>query len=102
MARAKGSGRTLRDARGGYWPFCRVRFPRHVANCVGRRSHQTHPDLRIQEAAMADAVVIDVVRTPLGKRGGRLAGWHPVDLAAHTLRALVDRTGIDPVVIDDV
>ena len=51
---------------------------------------------------MADAVVIDAVRTPLGKRGGRLAGWHPVDLAAHTLRALVDRTGVDPAVVDDV
>jgi acetyl-CoA acetyltransferase family protein len=51
---------------------------------------------------MADAVIIDAVRTPLGRRNGTLAGWHPVDLAAHTLRALVDRTGLDPGVIDDV
>jgi acetyl-CoA acetyltransferase family protein len=51
---------------------------------------------------MADAVIIDAVRTPLGRRNGKLAGWHPVDLAAHTLRALVDRTGVDPGVIDDV
>jgi acetyl-CoA acetyltransferase family protein len=51
---------------------------------------------------MADAVIIDAVRTPLGRRNGKLAGWHPVDLASHTLRALVDRTGVDPGVIDDV
>ena len=41
---------------------------------------------------MADAVIIDAVRTPLGRRNGMLAGWHPVDLAAHTLRTLVDAT----------
>jgi acetyl-CoA acyltransferase len=51
---------------------------------------------------MTDAVIVDAVRTPLGRRNGKLAGWHPVDLAAHTLSALVDRTGIDPAVIDDV
>jgi acetyl-CoA acyltransferase len=51
---------------------------------------------------MTEAVIVDAVRTPLGRRNGKLAGWHPVDLAAHTLSALVDRTGIDPAVIDDV
>jgi acetyl-CoA acetyltransferase family protein len=51
---------------------------------------------------MTDAVIVDAVRTPFGRRNGKLAGWHPVDLAAYTLRALVDRTGIDPAVIDDV
>ncbi len=51
---------------------------------------------------MTDAVIVDAVRTPMGRRNGKLARWHPVDLAAYTLRALVDRTGIDPVVIDDV
>jgi acetyl-CoA acyltransferase len=51
---------------------------------------------------MTDAVIVDAVRTPLGRRNGKLAGWHPVDLAAHTLSALVERTGIDPAVIDDV
>ncbi len=53
---------------------------------------------------MSDAVIIDAVRTPLGKgrRGGALAGVHPVDLLAHPLAALVERTGIDPRVIDDV
>jgi acetyl-CoA acyltransferase len=48
------------------------------------------------------AVIVEAVRTPLGKRNGKLKDWHPVDLAAETLRALVDRTGIDPGVVDDV
>jgi acetyl-CoA acyltransferase len=51
---------------------------------------------------VSTAVIIDAVRTPLGKRNGKLKDWHPVDLAAETLRALVDRTGIDPGVVDDV
>ena len=51
---------------------------------------------------MTQAVIVDVVRTPLGKRNGRLKGWHPVDLAAETLRALQQRTGIDPGIVDDV
>jgi acetyl-CoA acyltransferase len=51
---------------------------------------------------MATAVIVDAVRSPLGKRNGKLAGVHPVDLAAHSLRALVERTGIDPALVDDV
>ncbi|MCB0997773.1 MAG: thiolase family protein [Acidimicrobiales bacterium] len=51
---------------------------------------------------MPTAVIVDAVRTPLGRRNGQLKEWHPVDLAAHTLRALVERTGIDPALIDDV
>jgi len=47
-------------------------------------------------------VIVEAVRTPLGKRNGRLKGWHPVDLAAHALSELVDRTGIDPALVDDV
>ena len=47
-------------------------------------------------------MIIDAVRTPLGKRNGLLRDWHPVDLAAETLKALVDRNGIDPEVVDDV
>jgi acetyl-CoA acyltransferase len=51
-----------------------------------------------------EAVIVEVVRTPVGKGkpGGALSGWHPVDLLAETLRALVDRAGIDPAEIDDV
>jgi acetyl-CoA acetyltransferase family protein len=51
---------------------------------------------------MTDAVIVDAVRTPLGRRNGKLAGWHAVDLAAHALSAVVQRTGLDPGVIDDV
>lgn len=49
-----------------------------------------------------EAVIVDTVRTPIGKRKGALAGWHPTDLLGHTLSALVDRTGVDPERIDDV
>jgi len=51
---------------------------------------------------MPTAVIVDAVRTPLGRRNGKLKDVHPVDLAAHTLRALVDRTGIDPALVEDV
>ncbi len=51
---------------------------------------------------MPEAVIIDVVRTPGGRRNGALSGWHPVDLAAETLRALVERNNLDPELVDDV
>jgi acetyl-CoA acetyltransferase family protein len=53
---------------------------------------------------MRDAVIVDAVRTPVGKGkpGGTLSGLHPVDLHAHAIRALVERTGIDPAAVDDV
>ncbi|MEV0070330.1 thiolase family protein [Amycolatopsis sp. NPDC050768] len=53
---------------------------------------------------MRDAVIVDAVRTPIGKGKptGQLAGVHPVDLHAHAIRSLVERTGIDPALIDDV
>ena len=51
---------------------------------------------------MATAYIVDAVRTAGGRRGGRLAGVHPVDLAANTLDALVSRTGVDPNAVDDV
>src|SRR5438445_9806165 len=53
---------------------------------------------------MRDAVIVDAVRTPVGrgKPGGALSSVHPVELLAHTLRALVERTGVDPAEIDDV
>ncbi|MGF0128537.1 acetyl-CoA C-acetyltransferase [Dietzia cinnamea] len=49
-----------------------------------------------------EAYVIDAVRTPVGKRAGSLSGQHPADLGAHVIRAVVERTGIDPEVVDDV
>jgi len=49
-----------------------------------------------------DAVVVDVVRTTLGKRGGALVGWHPADLLGLALTSLIERTGVDPGLVDDV
>lgn len=51
---------------------------------------------------MPEAYIVDAVRTAVGKRGGALAGVHSADLAAHTLAALVRRTGVDPGAVDDV
>jgi acetyl-CoA C-acetyltransferase len=51
---------------------------------------------------MAEAYIIDAVRTPVGRRGGALSQVHPADLGAHSIRALVERTGIDPGAVDDV
>src|SRR5215207_4258634 len=51
---------------------------------------------------MNDAVIVDAVRTPVGKRNGALADIHPADLSAHVLTSLVERTGIPPAEIDDV
>jgi acetyl-CoA acyltransferase len=51
---------------------------------------------------MQNAVIVDAIRTPLGRRNGRLKDWHPVDLAAQTLKALVERNDFDPALIDDV
>ena len=51
---------------------------------------------------MPEAFIAGAVRTPIGRRNGALAGVHPVDLGAHALRALVDRTGVDPSAVDDV
>lgn len=51
---------------------------------------------------MAEAFIVDAVRTAGARKGGRLSGWHPADLAAAVLDVLVARTGIDPAVIDDV
>jgi acetyl-CoA C-acetyltransferase len=51
---------------------------------------------------MAEAYIIDAVRSPVGKRGGGLAQVHSADLGAHVLRALVARTGVDPAAVEDV
>jgi acetyl-CoA acyltransferase len=51
---------------------------------------------------MTTAVIVDAVRTPGGKRNGKLRGWHAVDLAAEPLKALVERNNLDPAIVDDV
>jgi acetyl-CoA C-acetyltransferase len=51
---------------------------------------------------MAEAYIIDAVRTPVGRRNGGLSKVHPADLGAHAINALVARTGVDPAAVDDV
>ena len=51
---------------------------------------------------MPEAYIVEAVRTAGGRKGGALSGWHPADMAAQVLNALVDRTGVDPAAIDDV
>ena len=51
---------------------------------------------------MTTAVIVDAVRTPGGKRNGKLKDWHPADLAAHVLKALEERNNLDPAIVDDV
>lgn len=51
---------------------------------------------------MRDAVIVDAVRTPLGKRGGGLSATHPARLSSSVLIALESRVGLDPAVVDDV
>ena len=51
---------------------------------------------------MTNAVIIDAVRTPGGRRNGMLKDWHPADLAAHVLKALQERNDLEPAIVDDV
>jgi acetyl-CoA C-acetyltransferase len=51
---------------------------------------------------MTEAYIIDAVRTPVGKKRGRLSGVHPADLGAHVLKALVERSSLEPGVVEDV
>ena len=51
---------------------------------------------------MPEAYIVDAVRSPVGKRGGGLAEVHPADLGAHSIGALLDRTDVDPLAVDDV
>ncbi|HEV2567181.1 acetyl-CoA C-acetyltransferase [Sphingomonas sp.] len=51
---------------------------------------------------MAEAYIVQAVRTAGGKRGGKLAGWHPADMAGEVLNAIVDRSDLDPAAIEDV
>jgi acetyl-CoA acyltransferase len=51
---------------------------------------------------MTNAVIVDAVRTPGGRRNGQLQDWHPADLAAHVLKAIAERNNLDPAMVDDV
>jgi acetyl-CoA acyltransferase len=50
---------------------------------------------------LREAVIVEAVRSPVGRKSGKLSGWHPVDLLAEVLRAAVERSGIDPARVDD-
>jgi acetyl-CoA C-acetyltransferase len=63
-------------------------------------SGKTEESLRSE--TMPEAYIVEALRTAGGKRGGKLAGWHPADMAGEVLNALVERTGIDPGAIEDV
>ena len=70
---------------------------------IGVRFSAPHaPEQNFQESAMAEAVIIDAVRTARGKRKGSLAPLHPVDLLAQTLWGAIQRSGLQPKDIDDV
>jgi acetyl-CoA acetyltransferase family protein len=62
----------------------------------------THDQILGNNGPMPHAVIVDAVRTPVGRRGGRLSGWHAVDLAAQPLAALMTRNDLDPAIVDDV
>ena len=55
-----------------------------------------------EDTAMPEAFIVDAVRTPVGRRGGGLSQVHPADLGAHSISALMDRSGIDPGAVEDV
>src|ERR1700736_744120 len=53
-------------------------------------------------SAQREAVIVEAIRTPIGRRNGRLKGWHPVDLMGQVLASLIERTGLDASLVDDV
>src|SRR5574340_1092335 len=64
--------------------------------------HLVHPPASPGGNPMRDAVIVDAVRTPIGRRGGALADIHPANLTAHVLTSLAERSGLDPETVDDV
>lgn len=70
-----------------------------MSRSAGARSHGQHSH---GQPAGGQAYIVEAVRAPVGRRGGGLSKVHPADLGAHTLRALFDRTPVDPIRVDDV
>src|SRR4051794_29013604 len=97
MRRSTGTGSPKRFSR--LWS-CRVgqaqirrsgqRFVEPLRSRTGGRSR------------MSEAFIVDAVRSPVGRRNGGLAQVHPADLGAHSIRALIERTGVDPAAVEDV
>src|SRR5437773_5462429 len=69
---------------------------------LGQPSYSARSMVSTGDSLMRDAVIVEAVRTPIGKRGGALKDWRPDDLAAFTLRALVDRAGVEAKLVEDV
>src|SRR5205823_4804760 len=67
---------------------------------LGQPSYSARSMVSTGDSLMRDAVIVEAVRTPIGKRGGALKDWRPDDLAAFTLRALVDRAGVEPKLLE--
>jgi acetyl-CoA C-acetyltransferase len=68
---------------------------------LGARDGEAESTLE-EETEMAEAYIVEAVRTPVGRRGGGLSQVHPADLGAHSIRALIERAGVDPAAVDDV
>src|SRR4051794_7196315 len=82
-----------------------LRTAAHPTGCPfapGRGSTVDDPGAHDQGGHMANAVIVDAIRTAGGKRNGKLSGWHPADLAGEVLNALVARNDLDPAIVDDV
>ena len=75
-----------------------------TCSCACNRTSTDQPTSPDHQGAthMTNAVIIDAVRTPGGRRNGMLKDWHPADLAAHVLKALQERNDLDPAIVDDV
>ena len=69
---------------------------------AGGSSDSSRGESLHHDVPMTTAVIVDAIRTPLGRRNGKLKDWHPVDLAAETLKALQERNDLDPSLVDDV
>ncbi len=70
--------------------------------CEAKRAHIRIDALLKHGDGTLQAYIVEAVRTAGGRRNGRLSGWHPADLAAATLNALIERTGLDPAAVEDV
>src|SRR5919106_1115162 len=96
-APASSSGRSACSGAGKPPPPCDARSRRAAWSSAARSSGRSWT----RSPAMREAVIVEAVRSPVGKRNGKLSGRHPVDLLAEVLVAAVERSGIDPARIDD-
>ena len=85
----------------GAWGDRSFHFNRVSSGRARRRAGRSARRTLSPEDPMPEAYIIDAVRTPMGRKKGSLAAVHPADLAAHPLRALIERTGIDAGAVDD-